>query len=417
MSYAAAGDGSASLGSYVAPDGVRRSHRFNKNLRSMLEADFAGKPVSPDLAAILSISPSGGRRRGKMRGGAGELAAVGAFAARATATLRAAANSAIAATAASGAAGFAVNAALSAATKVARVSPKVAAAAGESAAAVGTTFDTAVSVIILGIGLFRALLGVGARIVGNVGAAADAAERSITSGENQQAVADAISSDAPAAITVAILALTQAGIVSLSTVIAIVLRVFGATLTGGGRALATLGFYAWYVTQEKGTQDAIKAKATATASGVAGAGKELAGLIAGGVVAAAKASKEAADRVVKGAEMAEAEATGAAERAAAELAEESKENVAAEIAAAAVVLAAVAESVPEAPAAARETRGKKRGADAVVEEAESAAGPAASRGKRGRGAPAGGGRKTKKVKKSKRRMTRRARPATLKFAY
>ncbi len=227
--------GSQLMGSLMV-DGVRVSARL---LAQRAQADTVG------LDALLEKPPTGGRRQRGGGYGAQYLAPVVAFSKRA--------------------AGYAARGALATAgwmaTTGAPLAPKLKAAFGETGAAGQTVADTTVKLIALAIGLFRAIIGTSGRIVGNLGTAAATAEAALISSDNQQFVADTISRDAPTAIAVAVLALTQAGIVSLSTVVALVLRAIGAGLTGTGRAVATVAFYVWYVQQTKTEQEKIKTAA------------------------------------------------------------------------------------------------------------------------------------------------------------
>jgi hypothetical protein len=211
-------------------DGVRVSARLRQQREG---ADTAG------LEALIGAKLTGGRRR--QRGGEFSMDNIGRVVE------------------------FAKRGANWAATTAAPLGPKFSAAFSETRAAGQAVADTSVKLIVLAIGIFRAIIGTSRGIIRNIGAAADSAEERLTDAHYQQTVADAITKDAPTAIVVAVLALTQAGVVSLSTVVALVLRAIGTGLTGTGRAVATVAFYVWYVQQTTDVQAKIKADANQVA--------------------------------------------------------------------------------------------------------------------------------------------------------
>jgi len=442
------------LGSYVNPQGLRRSARL-------------AEPISDDDNAILDalFEPSamvmGGRRRRKYRGGAEdryeaivELAqSMGTSAANAIRTTRGLASSA--ARGARGLASSAASSVSSAASAVAGtdfyqqgIQPIVTTASGLGTRTKDLVYYTllaGLSIIPLVLGAGTGAAGVFSRLAQNMKTFNDAITAGLVNKQNQDALADAISKDIPTAVVVAIAAATQAGLLSLTTVVAVILRAFGTALTGAGRAAATVGIYLWYVgkTPEQKTainnaakEYAVAAKdaAVETAGDVAaGAGVvatkagALASAVAGGVAAAASkvASTAGAIRGAVGAGAAPAPTNAEVQAAATEMA--STQTLDAAVGEAAVVVVAAAKSgtasssassadkssevstnadAAEAEAVAPSRGTKRKGREEEPGAASAAVVPSATEGRAKVLKKAGGGRKTKK-RSAKRRATRR----------
>jgi hypothetical protein len=262
--------------------------------------------------------------------------------------------------------------------------------------------------------------------------------------QNQDALADAISKDIPMAVVVAIAAATQAGLLSLTTVVAVVLRAFGTALTGTGRAVATVAVYVWYVGKTPGEKAAINtaakeyavaAKDAAAASGadaaaaagvVATKAGALASAVAGGVAAAASkvASTAGAIRGAVGAGAAPAPTNAEVQTAANQLAAAGTLDAA--VGEAAVVVVAAAKSGAASSSTSSAAKSSEVSAQADAVEAEAVAPSRGTKRRQGEeevavpvvpGAEAPkrkrGGRKTRRVSSTKHRATRRRRPSRL----
>jgi hypothetical protein len=268
-------------------------------------------------------------------------------------------------------------------------------------------------------GSVQLALGVASGVTNNLSGLLDKASTKMIDQTYQQEWADAISKDWPTAALVSVAALTQAGVLSLTTVVAVILRVFGTALSAPGRAAATVAIYLWYLGKPPAQQTEIKkaaveyynaaktvsasaaGDAVAAGSAAAVAAGKFGAAVAGGVaVVASKMKGTQAEAAAKSAGIAlpatEAEAVGAATEAATTLAAGGTPAVSA---ASAEVAAEVANAVASAPAGA----GSAAPAAEVVAVVEKA--------KKGKGAK--GGRKTRKVSSTKRRATRRRKPSKL----
>jgi hypothetical protein len=405
------------LGSFM-DDGVRRSARLNP-------AEAVDTATGSDEAFINALTGMSGGRRRRMRGGGERWDAVKAFAVKAArATGR-----------------------YTAKTVGAPIATELVGVFNVTAQSADRILVAFMSVVTLLGGVIQFTVGTTGRVAANASSAARQAAAFLKRPENQQTSADLITAPANIAtsIAVAIAALTQGGLVSLTTVVAIVLRTLGMALTGPGRATATVGFYVWFLGQDAATQQKIKDDAAAYAAAVKAGTKEvpaaaasLASAIAGGVAAARAAV--VADPAAAAVAPAPADAQAAIVAAAQEVAAAGRFDGAVGDAAVLLAGAVVVAQPPGNPVAA-----VIEGADAAVapgagdgsaamDAAAAPAVPAAGDGSAARGAmdaaaapaagdgaaapvvkrarktpapaPAGGRRKTKKSK-AKRRVTRR----------
>jgi hypothetical protein len=397
------GPPAAPLGRVVDDSGRIVSARLNA---ASLETTLTGKSAA-DTKTLSALFGSAGGRRRQMRGGEGKWEAVQAFAGRAATAIY---------PAASATSGYVTS----------RIgAPAVAAVSGVARTTARTADSLLIAVMslvtLLG-GLLQFSVGTTGKLADNAAVAAARATAFLTDEANQKATADAATAVAnlPTTIAVAIAALTQGGLVSLTTVVAIVLRALGTALTGPSRAAATLGFYLWFIQRPVDEQKAIKDQAAAYAVAAkagaeqaAEAARPLAGAIAGGVAAAAAAIGRGgaagggveAEEIVVAAQAvaaAPAEFEGAVGEAAVLLARAAV-VAPAEVPAGADAAAAVApaNAVDAVAAAAAPRQVRRRGPAAAAGPVPEPVGDAA-----GMAAPPGGRRKTKKTK-AKRRVTRR----------
>lgn len=284
------------MGSYINEEGLRRSARLAKG----------NTPDEPLLDALFDPPPF--RRRGgshKHRGGASDRyeaiieAATSLGQGALNATKKLADASRAAGTAVSSAASSAVSAAGESALYQEGLVP-----IGEGLKSLGLRAGdmvylgilAALSVPPLVFGLAEGTAGVIGRLFENLRTLNRRITGSLKDPGNQNALADAISKDIPTAVVVAIAAATQAGLLSLTTVVAVILRAFGTALTGTGRAVATIAIYVWYVGKTPAEKTAINTAATEYAV----AAKERVAIAAmeGAEVAAKVGSKTAAATVV-----------------------------------------------------------------------------------------------------------------------
>jgi hypothetical protein len=127
---------------------------------------------------------------------------------------------------------------------------------------------TLMSLFALAGGLLQFTIGTTRYTLKNISSAASSASATLKAEETQAAAANKLTAAAnlPVTIAVALAALTQAGIVSLTTVVAIVLRGLGAATTGAGRAAGTVAFYTWYLAKKPEEQAEIRKQGAAVAS-------------------------------------------------------------------------------------------------------------------------------------------------------
>ena len=144
-------------------------------------------------------------------------------------------------------------------------------------------------------GLIQFLLGTTKNALKNISSTTAAVEDWLTNGNNQKAVADGITTNLASTIAVSIVALVQAKIVSVSFVVAVMLKMLGAGVSGHGRAAATTAFYLWYTQQDNATKLSIKQQAAAWAMSAAMAAPGAAMAVAAAAPGAAGAAKTAAE--------------------------------------------------------------------------------------------------------------------------
>jgi hypothetical protein len=364
------------LGS-IEVDGVRRSARLinqNNLNEAVLEKSLDPTNEADGQTLDAIVSPQGGGRRRRMRGGGERWNAVKAFAQRSATAIKDYAQD--------------------------RIGNVVAAEVGQAAAVGAYTADqlliALMSVVSLLGGVLQFTVGTAGQIAANVSDGVQRAAAVLKDPANQKGTADAATSVAnlPVSIAVAIAALTQGGLVSLTTVVAVILRSLGLVLSGPGRAAATLGFYVWFLQQDVADQKVIKDAAAnyavaARGGAIAAAGQlpAAAGALADVIAAGAAAARAALPAGVK---VAAVPLVDAAQQVAAEGQMDAAVGDAA-VLLAGVAVAAAASQEAVAAGVAEAAQGPAEAVVAVIQDAVAA--------------PAGG-RKTKK-QKSKRRMTRR----------
>jgi hypothetical protein len=271
----------------------------------------------------------------------------------------------------------------------------------------------------------QAILGTGTGIINIASSTLQTAATEMMKNEYQEEWAKAIAQDWPTAAIVSVAALTQAGVLSLTTIVALALRALGVAATGTGRAVATVGIYLWYLGKPKAEQAKIKEdakKAFDLAKGVSTNAAEDAKAIANTVACAAAAGAQRIGGAAAAAYTAcKRPASGAtptavanADAAVAEVTAGGESAVSAASAEVAAELAAVVASpvTKDAAASAPSVAGSAKAASEAQTEQASAAGGVnvvVAAAKKGRGAK--GGRKTRKVSSTKRRATRRRKPS------
>jgi len=228
------------------PDKSRRVERAlnepfeSPELMSAVDAalEEAGDPTDPsDQKVIASFGISGGSRR-KYRGGAvkEKLIAFGQAAASGTGKYL-----------------------------KKRVGDIVAQEVSQGARKVAETADQALIttmtfVSLLG-GVFQFLAGTTTFTLSNIAKGVSVATNWLKADKSQQMVADSVTKEAALSIAVAFAALIQAKMLSVSLVVAIMLRSMKIAASGPARAAATTAFYLWYSTLNNAEQLALKAKA------------------------------------------------------------------------------------------------------------------------------------------------------------
>jgi hypothetical protein len=422
------------------------SYRLTPDLAVANLGGESAEIINPDaadaefVAALFSsMDMSGGRRRRKFRGGAnlglGALknwalslpdkvkraaAAVGAAvtAVQGSSATGAVVNAGIAASQGASLAGAKVNEVLQ---MLIQNNPAFAKIPGKTFLAAKAGAYLLYSLATFGGAGIQAIIGTATGIVNNASGLLQTGATQLMDEAYQQSWADAISKDWPTAALVSVAALTQAGVLSLTTVVAVILRVFGMAITGPARASATAAIYLWYLGKPPAQQTEIKKAAAdyysaakevsqgageaavAAGSKVAEAAGRLGAAVAGGAVAVANKMRGPG---AAGPAPTEAQAASAAAEAATTLA---AGGGAAVSAASAEVAAEVVKAVTEAPpAASAGVPGSAKPAAVIAEEAGKAASAveevkAKSKKK--------GGRKTRKVSSTKRRATRRRKPS------
>jgi len=252
------------LGRYTTPEGLSRSGRIaaltQVNIESIPDPEIETVTDPVEVEALDGIVGSsmnvegGGRRKKKQRGGGPRWEAIKSFAARAS---------------------DAVKNSIVVQYLQDRIGETVIEQTKGIASVTAKTADqvliTIMSLFALAGGLVQFTIGTTRYTLKNISSAASSASSTLASEETQAAAANKITAVAnlPMTIAVAIAALTQAGIISLTAVVAVVLRGLGAATTGTGRAAATVAFYTWYLGKNSEEQKAIREKGAAVASATA----------------------------------------------------------------------------------------------------------------------------------------------------